>query len=154
MATYYVSTTGSDSNNGTAADNAHAWLTIAHAEATVTSSDTVNLAAGTYTWPSSRTWNSGATYTGPALAVGSNKPTAIIDGGAAKIITTLNNYFTFNNIQFQNINNTSASSYDTTSLFTTSSNAGNKGATFNNCAFTNITIANGNGNQPQCMFNI
>jgi hypothetical protein len=45
----YVSTTGSDSNNGTASDNAHAWLTIAHANTVTPSAGwCINVLAGTY----------------------------------------------------------------------------------------------------------
>lgn len=45
----YVSTTGSDSNDGTASDNAHAWLTIAHANSVTPSAGwCVNVLPGTY----------------------------------------------------------------------------------------------------------
>ena len=46
---YYVRTDGSDSNDGSANDAAHAWLTIQHAVDTVATGDTINVAAGTYT---------------------------------------------------------------------------------------------------------
>jgi hypothetical protein len=46
--TYYVSTTGSDSNNGLGTDNSHAWLTINHAAQVMVAGDTVNIEAGTY----------------------------------------------------------------------------------------------------------
>ncbi|MFC2049605.1 choice-of-anchor U domain-containing protein [Chloroflexota bacterium] len=46
---YYVSTTGNDGNDGTAPDDAHAWLTIQHAADNVTAGDIINVAAGTYT---------------------------------------------------------------------------------------------------------
>jgi len=45
---YYVRTDGSDSNDGTADDAAHAWLTIQHAIDNVTAGGTINVAAGTY----------------------------------------------------------------------------------------------------------
>jgi parallel beta-helix repeat protein len=46
---YYVSATGNDANDGSASDNAHAWLTIQHAVDNVTAGDTIMVAAGTYT---------------------------------------------------------------------------------------------------------
>jgi parallel beta-helix repeat protein/VCBS repeat-containing protein len=46
-ATYYVSTSGSDTNAGTAPGNA-AWRTITHALSLVTSGDIINVEAGTY----------------------------------------------------------------------------------------------------------
>src|SRR5207249_9293754 len=44
-ADYYVSTTGSDSNDGSAA---HPWATIAHAASVVGPGSTVHVAPGTY----------------------------------------------------------------------------------------------------------
>lgn len=44
-ATYYVATTGNDSNPGSSGSP---WLTLQHAEATAANGDTVNVAAGTY----------------------------------------------------------------------------------------------------------
>lgn len=49
MATYYVSVSGSNSNDGTGADNAHAWLTIEYALSQMgTGGHTINVGAGTY----------------------------------------------------------------------------------------------------------
>lgn len=54
-ATYYVRTNGSDSNDGSANDAAHAWLTLQHAIDVATGLDnggndiTISVAAGTYT---------------------------------------------------------------------------------------------------------
>lgn len=48
LITYYVSTTGSDGNDGTAPDDAHAWKTISHAVATIPAGYTIKVAAGTY----------------------------------------------------------------------------------------------------------
>ncbi len=45
---YYVSTTGNDSNDGTASDNAHAWRTITHAGSLAVAGDTVHVLPGTY----------------------------------------------------------------------------------------------------------
>ena len=45
---YYVRTDGNDSNDGLANDAGHAWLTIQHAVGTVSSGDTINVAAGMY----------------------------------------------------------------------------------------------------------
>lgn len=46
---FYVSTSGSDSNSGTASDNAHAWLTIQHADTSSrVAGDCVNVLPGTY----------------------------------------------------------------------------------------------------------
>ncbi|MCL5104804.1 MAG: hypothetical protein M1133_11920, partial [Armatimonadetes bacterium] len=49
-ATYYVSTTGSDSNDGSVPDDAHAWATIDHGDmaSLVSAGDTVRVQAGTY----------------------------------------------------------------------------------------------------------
>ncbi len=46
--TYYVSTTGNDGNDGSAIDDAHAWLTPQHAATTMVAGDTVYILAGTY----------------------------------------------------------------------------------------------------------
>ena len=45
---YYVRTDGSNSNDGTANDAGHAWLTIQYAVDSVNATDTINVAAGTY----------------------------------------------------------------------------------------------------------
>src|SRR5438094_8744204 len=45
-ADYYVATTGSDSNNGSAGSP---WATLNHANSVVVAGDTVHVAAGTYT---------------------------------------------------------------------------------------------------------
>ena len=44
----YVSTTGSDSNDGTTSDNAHAWRTISHAAGLAQAGWTVHVLPGTY----------------------------------------------------------------------------------------------------------
>jgi hypothetical protein len=46
--TYYVSATGSDSNDGLGVGNDHAWLTINHAAQVATAGSTVYIEAGTY----------------------------------------------------------------------------------------------------------
>lgn len=56
-ATYYVSTTGSDSNPGTITSP---WLTVRHATSTVSAGDTVYLRGGTYTDHSVTFSNSGS----------------------------------------------------------------------------------------------
>ncbi|PZR71676.1 MAG: hypothetical protein DLM66_00290 [Candidatus Dormiibacter spiritus] len=45
---YWVSTTGSNSNDGLAADNAHAWLTLTKAGSTVGAGAVVHVLNGTY----------------------------------------------------------------------------------------------------------
>ena len=44
----YVSTSGSDTNDGTAADNAHAWRTLGHATASLHCGEVLLMAGGTY----------------------------------------------------------------------------------------------------------
>ncbi len=46
--TYYIRTDGSDSNDGSADDAAHAFLTIGKGTSVATSGDTINVAAGTF----------------------------------------------------------------------------------------------------------
>lgn len=48
--TYYIATTGNDSNNGTSSGTP--FLTFSHAISTASASDTINVAAGTYQAPS------------------------------------------------------------------------------------------------------
>jgi hypothetical protein len=47
-ATYYVRTDGNNSNDGSANDAAHAWLTVQHAADVMVAGDTVIVQAGTY----------------------------------------------------------------------------------------------------------
>jgi hypothetical protein len=74
MATYYVSTTGSDAANGS---EATPWATVAHACATASANDTIIVSEGTYT-DAVAIAVSGLTVRG---ATGQAKP--IIYGGAA-----------------------------------------------------------------------
>jgi VCBS repeat-containing protein len=46
--TYYVSTTGNDSNDGSASDNSHAWKTLAHAAGAANAGATIKILPGTY----------------------------------------------------------------------------------------------------------
>jgi len=47
-ATYYVSTTGSDSNDGFFPDDTHAWRTLSYAGSRLLAGDTLNILSGTY----------------------------------------------------------------------------------------------------------
>jgi parallel beta-helix repeat protein len=85
---YYVSPTGSDSNN--CLSSAAACLTIAHAEALSAAGDTINLAAGLYRLSTANSSTAGyitakdnQTFTGPACnpTSGPTPCTAIISGG-------------------------------------------------------------------------
>jgi Right handed beta helix region len=74
---FYVSPTGSDSNNGTSTTSA--WKTIQHAMNSVSAGSTVNVMAGTYT--ESVTINvSGSASAGPVTLQNYSGQAAIIDG--------------------------------------------------------------------------
>jgi hypothetical protein len=86
MATYYVTTTGNDTNDGTAIDAAHAWRTIQHAADTMIAGDTVNISAGAYgelvTMSTSGTEANPITFTGPVTAT----TTRFVTSGADWIV--------------------------------------------------------------------
>jgi Bacterial Ig domain/Right handed beta helix region len=83
---YYVSTTGSDSNN--CLSSGTPCLTTAHAESLSSAGDTINIAAGTYRLSTSNSKSAGVisakanqTFIGPSCTPTSAKCTAIISGG-------------------------------------------------------------------------
>ena len=80
-ATYYVSTTGSDSNPGTFAAP---WLTIQHAADIATAGATVNVMGGVYhefvSFPRSGTKGEPITFQSDPVVVGSTVRGAVIDG--------------------------------------------------------------------------
>jgi hypothetical protein len=107
-ATYFVSTTGSDTATGLSGSP---WRTITHALAIAVSGDIVNVAAGTYNQAGGEVFpinlTSGVTLQGPAVANPvTTSPTAIVNGtGFAPVFTnngalsntTLVKYFKFEN---------------------------------------------------------
>ena len=80
-ATYYVSTTGNDSNPGTLAQP---WLTIQHAANTVTAGATVNVMGGVYnayvSFPNSGTASAPITFQSYPVLNGTTVQPAVIDG--------------------------------------------------------------------------
>ena len=90
--TYYVATTGSDSNPGTLAQP---WLTIQHAAEIATAGDTINIESGTYT-ESITPWNSG-TASSYITYQNYNGEVVNIDGGSsyANINTGTRSYLQF-----------------------------------------------------------
>jgi hypothetical protein len=137
MAIYYISTTGSDSNNGTS--SATPWLTISKGNTTAISGDTVNVAAGGYTFSSmviskQVTWV-GATPTSAGL-------TTILDGGGAHVqwgfTIVTNQVASFSNFLFRNVGQTSNAAVFASSNFQNTIN-------FTNCIFTNMGLRCGAG---------
>jgi hypothetical protein len=83
MATIFISPSGNDTTG--AGTSGNPYLTLAKASAVKSSGDTISMAAGTYAWNDSAAPWIVNTLTGPALATGSNLPTAIIDGGGGNV---------------------------------------------------------------------
>jgi hypothetical protein len=115
--TFYVSTSGSDSNNGSASAP---WLTIQHAANTVTAGATVIVEAGTYN--ESVTFSTSGTSSEPIVFNGQG--TAIVDGstGVACCTTpsweTSSNFLCCNTQGLFNIGSSSGVSYLTIEGFT------------------------------------
>jgi hypothetical protein len=115
--TFYVSTSGSDSNSGSASAP---WLTIQHAASTVTAGATVIVEAGTYN--ESVTFSNSGTSSEPIVFNGQG--TAIVDGstGVACCTTpsweTSNNFLCCNTQGLFNIGASSGVSYLTIEGFT------------------------------------
>jgi VCBS repeat-containing protein len=110
-ATYFVSTTGSDTNTGL---SGFPWRTITHALAVVVSGDIVNVAAGTYDSAGGEVFplpmKSGVVLKGPTAV----PPTAIIQGSGPQHIfassatlsnTTRVSYFKFDNFSISSFDN-------------------------------------------------
>lgn len=132
MASYYIATTGNDSTgNGTLGNP---WLTLSKAYSSSTGGDTINVAAGSYTWASASMTQ--RTITGPTIAVGGTLPTAVFNGAAAAVSWALSGggSMTLNNLRFTNATNPNSS----TAIFF--SNTGTLVLTFNNCCIDTCTI--------------
>jgi len=112
---YYVSPTGNDSNDGSAADDDHAWLTIPNFYNTggrISAGDTVNVLAGTYN-QKVRFYNfSGGDEDNVTLIRAYNDANVIIDGtgfdiweGGALVMSN-SSYIKFYGLTIRNINMT------------------------------------------------
>lgn len=133
MATYYIATTGNDSTGtGTAL---LPWLTLSKAVTSSTTSDTINIAAGTYTFGSQTL--AGRTLVGATVTTG--LPTTIFDGASANPSWNLTANCAFSNILFQTVVNPSAN----TGNFTNTSGTTH---TFSNCAFQAWTFTSNYAN--------
>lgn len=138
---YYIATTGNDTTG--AGTLASPWLTISKAFNSSTNGDTINVAAGTYTWLD-QNFTSGRIVTGPAIVRGSQLPTAIFDAaGLDKYWRFDNNTFVFNNLMLQNFVNADNA---TSTLWSN----GASNVTWNDCVFRNGTMTS--TNQSICLF--
>lgn len=130
MASYFISPTGNDTTGlGTLASP---WLTISKAVSSSTTGDTINVAAGTYTF-STLNFISARNIVGPSLLGLNGLPTAIFDGaGASSPTWSVFGNSTFTNLIFQNIihlaNNLFFIVISGTPTY------------FNRCVFRNITL--------------
>ena len=153
-ATYYVSTTGSDSNNGS---YTAPWLTIQHAANTVTAGATVYVEGGTY-YESVSFPNSG-TATNPITFASYPGQTATIDGTGVSccssnpassgnetqgLINLVNeSYITLNGFQIQNYT-TSKAAYTPAGIWVTGAGSGLQ--LLNNSVHNITTSSEKNGN--------
>jgi len=127
LATYYIATTGNDSTGTGTVGNP--WLTIGKAHTSSASGDTVNMAAGTYTWSSSQTFSKNITYVGPTVTSG--LPTAIVSASAASVLWYASGFTaTFQNVWFKSAG---MSDYGIFDFLTTASYW-----VFTNCAFSDL----------------
>ncbi len=153
-ATYYVSTTGNDSNNGS---YTAPWLTIQHAASTVTAGATVYVEGGTY-YESVNFPNSG-TATNPITFASYPGQTATIDGTGVScctsnpassgnetqgLINLVNeSYVTLNGFQIQNYT-TSKAGYTPAGIWVTGAGSGLQ--LLNNSVHNITTSSEKNGN--------
>jgi len=102
MASYYIATTGNDSTG--AGTLVSPWLTISKAFNSSTANDTINVAAGTYTWVSQ-------TFTSNRTIQGAGNTTTIFTGADAAIAWNINTNgvsMTINDMTFKNSITTSS----------------------------------------------
>lgn len=137
MSQFYINSTIGDDTVG-AGTLASPWLTIAKAYNSSAVNDTINVAAGTYSWVN-QTFSTSRIVAGAALVQGSTLPTTIFDGSAGvKSWTFGETTMQVNNIMFQNFIHTSTGD----SVF-----IGNSLAlvTMKNCVIRNGTMFDGGG---------
>ena len=112
-ATYYVATTGSDSNSGT---QAAPWRTIQHAATSVVAGDTINIRAGVYNEAVTPTV-SGSAAAGSVTFQSYPGETATIDGTGLKVVNGQSglfnisdrNYITVRGLEIRNFTSKSDS---------------------------------------------
>lgn len=117
-ATFYVATTGNDSNPGTISSP---WLTIQHAANTATAGATVYVLGGVYngyvSFPNSGTAVSPITFQSSPVVVGTTVQPAVIDGTGLTVsgtqglitITGAKSYITVNGFEIRNLTSSSKS---------------------------------------------
>lgn len=153
-ATYYVSTTGSDSNNGS---YTAPWLTIQHAANTVTTGATVFVEGGTYN--ESVNFPNSGTSANPIVFASYPGQTATIDGTGVSccssnppssgnetqgLVNLVNeSYITLNGFQIQNYT-TSKAAYTPAGIWITGSGSGIQ--LLNNSVHNITTSSEKNGN--------
>jgi parallel beta-helix repeat protein len=126
-ATYYVATTGLDSNAG---DLNGPWRTLSKAAATVVAGDTVYVRGGTYyeqvILAKSGTSASPITFTGypgdavPIISLGSNWA---IDGGDGGVVEITGDYNVFNGLTVQNGTNAAVPTWSSVGIRITGNNS-------------------------------
>lgn len=144
MATYYISPSGNDSTGNGSQGNP--WQTIAKAITASASGDTINLAAGTYTWPTATQNIPGRTFIGQGI------DKTVVDGAAASIAGfVMSGTVTFQQIRFTNAVKTSTGN---TAFFYVQVN-GTHVFTFSNCQFDSLTWNSANaGGIIQVVYNV
>lgn len=129
MSTYYISPTGNDTTgNGSLANP---WLTLNKAYTSSAAGDTIQCAAGTYTFVTA-TMSTGRTL---QAATGA---TVVFDGGAADVNWKIGGNWTITGIKFQNIAESNTVFYPIIGYTNVSGVAGT--CTFTDCTFTNLTV--------------
>ena len=132
MATYYIATTGNDTTGNGSSGNP--WATLSKAYSSSTGGDTIECAAGTYTFATA------SMSTARTLRAASNVA-VIFDGASADRYWGLGGNWTFTGITFQNISQTNSSNYPIFGYLNTS---GSGTATFTNCIFKSLIVRSDN----------
>lgn len=129
MATYYISPSGNDTTGNGSSGNP--WQTISKAVSSSTAGDTINLAAGSYTWPSALQTINDRTLVG----AGASSTTVTASGGSVA------GFKVYGTVSISGIRFTNAvkSTVNNSGLFYNDISTQQLAVTFNDCIFDNLT---------------